>query len=443
MGIYAMISIATHYNPTRAVDYFEHDLAIGGSLQPCWLGNFARMLGLEGYIPRHTESLTIFDRLARGCSPSGVTLLAGVMRYAERKRRTSYDIVVSAPKSVSIVALVAEDHRILDIHRRAVQTAFEEMQLRARISYRGFKHPTNALVAAHFVHTRSRERDPHLHSHLLSFNMTYCSDPGLYPIKALDPKRIFADSVQLDQIYKNDLAYGLRQLGHKVSFIAGSPEICSIENDQSTVFSKAHLKIDSLEQRLFGTKDNPYYRLWVNDRFRASKNHAEEKLSTDTVAEHWRSEMSQSAREALLNIVQASLLNTAQKFSPPLDCGRAVRQARLDAAKTTLFVSPKLIWKNLWPLVMGQLPWADLKALVAGAVASADPKSKPFSSFLLRDLTLAQKAEAFYPLLTTPAKRTTSQTNEPRTQVLEPDVDTHEALIDEQQSEQPGFRAAI
>jgi hypothetical protein len=153
--------------------------------------------------------------------------------------------------------------------------------------------------------------------------------------------------------------------------------------------------------------------------------------------------MSPSAREALLNIVQASLLNTAQKFSPPLDCGRAVRQARLDAAKTTLFVSPKLIWKNLWPLVMGQLPWADLKALVAGAVASADPKSKPFSSFLLRDLTLAQKAETFYPLLATPAKTPAFQKKEPHTEVLEADVATDEALNDEHQFEQPGFRAAI
>src|SRR5437016_12632918 len=53
MGTFPMISIATHYNPARAIDYFGHDLAVGCSLRPCWLGNFGRMVGVAGYMPCH------------------------------------------------------------------------------------------------------------------------------------------------------------------------------------------------------------------------------------------------------------------------------------------------------------------------------------------------------------------------------------------------------
>jgi hypothetical protein len=47
---------------------------------------------------------------------------------------------------------------------------------------------------------------------------------------------------------------------------------------------------------------------------------------------------------------------------------------------------------------MGQLPWIELKQLIADAIASVHPRSQPVSS-LLEQLNLAQKAETFYPLL--------------------------------------------
>ena len=47
---------------------------------------------------------------------------------------------------------------------------------------------------------------------------------------------------------------------------------------------------------------------------------------------------------------------------------------------------------------MGQLPWIELKTLIADAVTSVHPRSQPVSS-ILEQLNLAQKAETFYPLL--------------------------------------------
>lgn len=392
-----MISIATHFNPERATDYFRSDLALPARLlHPSWLGNFARMLDLDGEIPKSAESLSVLNRLARGCSPSGVPLLAGVMRHPDRPRRSSYDVVVSAPKTVSVAALVADDHRIFDVHDQAVRIVFEEMQLRARISYRGLRRKTNALVAAHFVHTDSREKDPHLHSHLLTFNMTYTADPSLYSVKALDPKRIFADSVHLDSIYKNDLAYGLRQLGHEVAIIEGSPEIPFVDKHARQLFSKAQRKIDQLEHQVFGTRRNPYHGVWVNDRFRRSKDGAKE--NQNILGERWRAEMSPDARAKLLDAIQRSISRSGQKATHAFDLPQAVCQARIEASKKTLFLSSKLIWKNLWPLIMGQLPWIELKTLIADAVTSVHPHSQPVSSILER-LNLSQKAETFYPLL--------------------------------------------
>jgi conjugative relaxase-like TrwC/TraI family protein len=386
-----MISIATHFNPARVTDYFRQDVSGEAEfLSPGWLGNFARMLNLEGQISRSADSLAILEHLARGCSPSGVPLLPGVMRWRDRLRRSSYDIVVSAPKSISIAALVGENYRIADVHHRAVETAFEEMQLRAGISYRGIKRQTNALVAAHFVHTHSRENDPHLHSHILTFNMTYCPDPALYSIKSLDPKRIFADSVQLDSIYKNDLAFGLRQLGFEVAIVAGSPEIGFVDRSALQLFSKARRKIDHLEKQLFGTRNHPYHRLLANDRFRKRKDGSEHKLDPETLAQRWREEMSPSARAKLLDAVRSNIVTKTRESPLTVDLPEAVRHARVEASKQTLFVSSKVIWKNLWPLIMGELPWVELKNLIADSLLSARG-----SSSLLNPLSLAQKAALF------------------------------------------------
>lgn len=393
-----MIHVAIQRKPETLEGYFERDLTVGtNGLSPCWFGSLAHRLGLQGEIPHSQESLSVFGNLARGCAPSGVPLLASATPDFKRGRRVAYDVTVAAPKSITVAALVGGDRRVLDAHRRAVDTLLAEIEQRARTSYPKCHVSTQAVIGAEFVHTRSRENnDPHLHSHLVLLNLTRVDPARLppsspWPWKALDPVRIYANSVLLDLIYKSELAYHLRHCGYPVSIENSSPELPFISRPDRIRFSSAKQRIDQLEKATFGTSNNPIHRVWVNDRYRKSKNHAEEDLGLESLSELWRQRMTPENRERLISAIRLSLLSPLvdPPQEPRLLIRSALREARRAAAAETLYVSPKLIWKQLLPLVMGLLPWQELKSLVKEVLSSAS--SAPIPASLANSFELARR----------------------------------------------------
>jgi conjugative relaxase-like TrwC/TraI family protein len=396
-----MIHLAIQRKPETLEHYFERDITVGtNGLNPTWFGSLAPRLGLVGQIPRNEESLAIFRNLARGRSPNGAPLLASAVTGSKIKRRVGYDVTVGAPKSVTIAALVGGDPRVLEAHRLAVRTLLEEIEVRARISYRNCRLSTRAVLGAEFVHTRSRENnDPHLHSHLILFNLTRV-DPAKLPLsspcpwKALDPVKIYSDSVLLDFIYKSELAYHLRRCGYPVAIEKNSPEIAVINPADRVRFSSAVQRIDQLEEACFGTSQNPIHRVWINDRFRKSKTHAEEALPLESLTELWRQRMSAADRDSLLSFVQNSIYKSLVPALPQEDAlplvRTALRAARRDVARATLFVSPKLIWKSFLPRVMGIMPWEELKSLIKQSLSNATLPAGA-SRLLATNLELARR----------------------------------------------------
>ena len=92
--------------------------------------------------------------------------------------RAGWDATFSAPKSVSLTALVGGDDRVRDAHRASVRVALDEMEryVQARL---GRNHPaetTGQWVAATFEHDSARPVDgyaaPQLHTHVVFFNLT-------------------------------------------------------------------------------------------------------------------------------------------------------------------------------------------------------------------------------------------------------------------------------
>ncbi len=74
------------------------------------------------------------------------------------EHRAGWDATFSAPKSVSLTALVGGDERVRDAHRESVQVALDELEhyVQARI---GRNHPaetTGQWVAAKFEHDSAR-----------------------------------------------------------------------------------------------------------------------------------------------------------------------------------------------------------------------------------------------------------------------------------------------
>ena len=106
--------------------------------------------------------------------------LAKMVKTVEH--RAGWDATFSAPKSVSLTALVGGDDRVRQAHRDERPAALTQLEryTQARI---GGNHPaetTGQFVAAKFEHDTARPVDgyaaPQLHTHAVIFNMTERDD---------------------------------------------------------------------------------------------------------------------------------------------------------------------------------------------------------------------------------------------------------------------------
>jgi conjugative relaxase-like TrwC/TraI family protein len=200
-----------------------------------WQGRLAGQFGLAG-----TVSAEDFAKLSQGQHPhTGEQLVRQRASYeyqdAEGKtiktmeHRAGWDATFSAPKSVSLTALVGGDDRVREAHRESVRVALDQLEhyTQARI---GGNHPpetTGKFIAAKFEHDTARPVDgyvaPQLHTHAVVFNVTE-RDNG--QPRAIQPQSLFASQQFATAIYQSELTYKLRQLGYEITTgRSGAPEI--------------------------------------------------------------------------------------------------------------------------------------------------------------------------------------------------------------------------
>ena len=110
-----MMSASAIKSAGAAGHYFEHDDYYVDGLSPSeWVGSGAAALGLSGDVDRET-----FKSLLEGALPDGQQV--GTVRDGEWKHQPGTDVTFSAPKSVSVLAEVAGDQRLLNAHDKAVR----------------------------------------------------------------------------------------------------------------------------------------------------------------------------------------------------------------------------------------------------------------------------------------------------------------------------------
>jgi len=207
-----------------------------------WGGKIASELALEGKVAPE-----IFR-----------TLLAGKVGHQQlgRKRgggqidhQPGWDFAVNAPKSVSIMALVADDERILVAHEKAVTTALSYLEEHATLRFRsegGIVHEaTGRLLFARFTEHASRELDPHLHTHVVVMNMTNRGEGE--PMASLETRAMFAEQKAAGQVYRNELAHVLREAGYEIEFDprSGLFEIRGVPRDLIGAMSQRAEQIDA------------------------------------------------------------------------------------------------------------------------------------------------------------------------------------------------------
>lgn len=257
-----MLTISKPLSGPVAVDYYENEYADPDQslareeegAAGAWQGRLAEDWGLSGAV---TEEQ--FARLCEGLHPlTGERLVRHAVPktylnfYGEQvtslARRAGYDATFSAPKSVSLAALVGGDRRVSAAHRTAVGTAFGVLEEYAQARGRPAE-TTGRLVSARFEHALARPdraeayAAPQLHTHLFVFNVTVREDGRT---RALQPFELYRAQRLATAVYRASLAHSLRGLGYDVERDArtGAPEVAGFTKEYLAASSPRRLEVE-------------------------------------------------------------------------------------------------------------------------------------------------------------------------------------------------------
>jgi conjugative relaxase-like TrwC/TraI family protein len=230
------ISAAAGYYEDGADDYYAKEL---GATQ--WQGKGADALGLEGEVnSERLQELMVGKIDAHQPSSRSSTRL-------DSKSRIGIDLTFSAPKSVSIQALVGQDPNLVKAHDVAVARAIEVAETmalaRSKVDGKSTLERTGNLIVAKFRHETSREQDPQLHTHAVVLNLTQRED-GQW--RALKNDEIIKATKYLGATYRAELAYELQKLGYKLQMGRdGMFELEGFDEKQLEAFSKRSAQVEA------------------------------------------------------------------------------------------------------------------------------------------------------------------------------------------------------
>ena len=181
----------------------------GEHLRSAFEGRGAELLDLEGFDKER------FSELLRGKIAES-TIVGRVNSTGEIQHRPGWDATLSAPKSVSVMALVAGDERIIDAHHDAVAKTIKYLEDNATFCREndGKWLKTDNLTVASFTHSASRNLDPQLHTHNVILNITQ-DKTGRW--RSLEPKAIYKQQKLAGAVYRSYLAHTLsHELGYEI-----------------------------------------------------------------------------------------------------------------------------------------------------------------------------------------------------------------------------------
>ena len=200
-----------------------------------WQGRLAEEWGLRGFVGAEE-----FARLSEGQHPENRAQLVKHQpaktydnEYGKEitsvEHRAGWDATFSAPKSVSLTALVGGDERVRMAHRESVRVALAELEryTQARIGNIHAPETTAKFIAATFEHDTARPVNgyaaPQLHTHAVIFNVTERENGQT---RALQERSLFQSQQYATSVYRSDLAIRLHGLGYEIDRGKhGQPEI--------------------------------------------------------------------------------------------------------------------------------------------------------------------------------------------------------------------------
>jgi conjugative relaxase-like TrwC/TraI family protein len=195
-----------------------------------WQGSFAAHQGLEGSIHKAD-----WEQACSGNDPQGNEL-----RRKQKNSRAGWDITLSAPKSASLKALIDQDDRVLEAHRKAVQSTVQYIEqncIYAQVKDQGQlkREQTQKGQFALFEHDDNRKQEPQLHTHIVILNQTLCKDGKT---RTLDSRELFIQKKTIGAYYDHSFAHHLKEQGYEIEWTAAHTfEIKGYQKDQLEAFS--------------------------------------------------------------------------------------------------------------------------------------------------------------------------------------------------------------
>ena len=310
----------------KAVIYYERDAYYARNdpehrQASFWYGDAAKALGLRAHV--HPSR---FEAVLSGYVP-GTDLRLGRMREGQHEHRPGWDITLSAPKSVSLEALVMGDRRVIRAHDEAVRATLDFVEAEL-LQTRGWDPATrrrprvsaNGMVVAGFRHLASRDQDPQLHTHCVLSNMTRTAS-GEW--RSVEPTKIRRSQKLIGAYYRNELARRLQALGMAVAPRMVGPvpgfELAGYERSFIDAFSgRRRAILEYLEQ-----KELPYTAENTQMAALHTRRRKEDRTLADLVPE-WR------ARAQALGLVRERMALRPPRPLDPLT-GEQVRVPRVPA----------------------------------------------------------------------------------------------------------------
>lgn len=302
-----------------------------------WAGEAAARLGLFGSVESQQ-----FEQLLRGHLPNGAVIINNGGEHSP-----GLDMTFSAPKSVSLLALVGKDERIAPAHLAAVKTTLawvEQRLAQARISGEGPRAvDTGNLAYALFGHDVSRNQDPQLHVHAVIVNTTQRVD-GAW--RAVHAQKLYNENTLVGSVYHSELRAQMQKLGYQAEVTGkhGSFEIKGI--DRSVLEEWSTRRGDILSKAAELDIKTPQGIRAVAERTRDAK----EVIEPSQLAAHWQ----WLASERGLDL--SSVIDAAREAVRPrgfIEQVRAWGEALLDRVSHVFGPKPEPLMAGAEPATRG------------------------------------------------------------------------------------------
>jgi len=323
----------------RQSDYYDQSRTVEGK----WHGRGAQLLGLKGEVTSED-----FEAVRQGFDPqTGVFLRQrhGADRIAsngeeQSKARSLYDMTFSAPKSVSVMAIVGGDERLVAAHETAVREALEEAEkysaTRVRLAGLNENRTTGNWIVASYTHDTSRQLDPQLHTHAVAANLTYDGTEGRW--KALQASGLYERRSYLTEVYRNALAREVRALGYEVENrhdVRGRDkgfEIAGFSQDLLDKYSQRSAQRDAAILEFTNSRGRAPTDNEVAVLVRETRPDKLQEISTERVRNLQQERLSPNERQTL-----GEVLNEAQTKSHSPQINRGMHQASLAYSQEHIF----------------------------------------------------------------------------------------------------------